>query len=802
MDEHQVVRKWPFPGEERPRVGREGGEQRVTLGRDKSITKGELVAFWLATTTVSVGLFTFAVSQSRLVVGTLSVLIAAIVGMIAVFVPIFYLENTRANFRDSAKMLLLSLVLLAVGLAAAVTGFREESQLLTALGVYFAVHGGAFLADWFNQRVEPGSDAIRQTVSVVGANVAIVITTALATWLDGFGPAAVAVALVWFVAIAVLKLAVVQYVEAEGEQRELRLNLTWGTTVAALVVAPILLFVSSGFVAIAWATSLLVSGLSVLGLLLHNDVALPDSLGGQPALAPRLPNTGSDQQASLTERGQSFLGAIAAVALVGSFLVFLGLTEETSSAVAAVVVVAIIGAFFVLPGETIMVGVLFALLVVWVAADTDSASIDIDNAASITAEDWSGEWVVAFGDSFISGEGAPRYYEGTNSPGTNDCRRAPTSFPRRVGNELGLPVQSFACSGAVVANVLQGGRVQEPDSPLPFAAGRTQLDAAAEWLALPESPSVDDITVVLVNIGGNDAGFTDLIVACLTPGADCEEVAAPFFDRSAGLDVPLAELYSQIRELFPSPRVLVTLAPDVVGNNGVDCSLVISDAEGEFIREVGERLNERTRSAVSAFNAQRGTGEVPIELVESGSSLVGHELCGDERYVNWLRLTPPDGAFSSAVNPKNWKNGSLHPGPNGHCVVALLVLDTLDLPGGQRDFGDCERPSGTDESVPLTMPLDPPICAENPQPLEPDACSDAWVGQALSDSASAMLIAAALAVVGGLAIARGLSSRTRTKPFRYLDRVWSLVSDIWLDYDRVHGGAKALAKEQEPSSPV
>ena len=102
----------------------------MTLGRDKSITKGELVAFWLATTTVSVGLFTFAVSQSRLVVGTLSVLIAAIVGMIAVFVPIFYLENTRANFRDSAKMLLLSLVLLAVGLVAAVIGFRQELSLI------------------------------------------------------------------------------------------------------------------------------------------------------------------------------------------------------------------------------------------------------------------------------------------------------------------------------------------------------------------------------------------------------------------------------------------------------------------------------------------------------------------------------------------------------------------------------------------------------------------------------------------------------------------------------------------------
>ena len=93
------------------------------------------------------------------------------------------------------------------------------------------------------------------------------------------------------------------------------------------------------------------------------------------------------------------------------------------------------------------------------------------------------------------------------------------------------------------------------------------------------------------------------------------------------------------------------------------------------------------------------------------------------------------------------------------------------------------------------MPLDPPICADAPQPLEPDACSDAWVEQALRDGASAMLIAAALAVVGGLAIARGLSSRTRTKPFPYFDRVWSLISDIWLDYDRVHGGAKALAKD-------
>ena len=776
-------------------------ERDLERDRSQDVSGVALARLWLVTTALSIGLFSFAVNQSRLVLGTLSVLAASILGMIAVFVPIVYIAQSHRAFRVSTKMLLLSIGLLSTGLIAASVGFRQENQLVTALGVYVAVHGGACMADWFNQRFQPGSDAHRQTLYVVGANAAIGVTTLLAAYvLDSFGAFTVVVIVAWLLAIVVLKLAVVQYVEAEGALRELRLSLTWGTSVVALVVALVLLVFFSGFTSAILAGSLLVAGLSVLGLLLHNDVPFPERFGGRPALKNLLEESPDDQRTALTNGGTGLVGAIAFVAAVGSFLVFVGLIEETNSAVAAVVAVMIIGAFFVLPGETIMVAVLLSLLVVWVANDTDSASAEADNAVSIEADDWNGEWIVAFGDSFISGEGAPLYYEGTNSPGSNDCRRAPTSFPRRVGDELGLPVQSFACSGAVINNLARGGQAQEPSSPRAFAIGLTQLEAAATWLDAADTPDEADVNAVFVNIGGNDAGFTALIAACLTPGADCEEVAEPFFARTDALEDPLVEVYGEIRELFPSPRILVTLAPDVIGESGVDCSLVMSDAEALFIREVRDRLNDRTRSAVSRFNMQLEAGEDSIEIVESGSSLVGHELCGDERYVNWLRLTPPDGAFSRAVNPSNWKNGSLHPGPNGHCVTALLVLDALDLPGTQRTFEDCERPAGTDAVVPVTMPAAPEICTTTPDPLERGECSDAWVLDALRSGARALLSASALGVVGGIAVARALSQRRATRRLPFIESVWSVIVRVWLDYDRVAGGARAKERNDQRSA--
>ena len=68
--------------------------------------------------------------------------------------------------------------------------------------------------------------------------------------------------------------------------------------------------------------------------------------------------------------------------------------------------------------------------------------------------------MVAMGDSFMSGEGAPTYFKGTNTKGKNQCRRAPTSYAARlVGSHAAVVPDHLvflACSGAVAVNIYSG----------------------------------------------------------------------------------------------------------------------------------------------------------------------------------------------------------------------------------------------------------------------------------------------------------------------------------------------------------
>ena len=113
-------------------------------------------------------------------------------------------------------------------------------------------------------------------------------------------------------------------------------------------------------------------------------------------------------------------------------------------AVAGLVVVVLIGTIAVnIPVDIVIVAAVVAL--VWAAmprgVDPDPARVPVEDS----------NVVVAMGDSFMSGEGARQFYEGTNTKGVNECRRAPTAYvPVTVarGNPA-VPdrLLSVACSG-------------------------------------------------------------------------------------------------------------------------------------------------------------------------------------------------------------------------------------------------------------------------------------------------------------------------------------------------------------------
>jgi lysophospholipase L1-like esterase len=172
---------------------------------------------------------------------------------------------------------------------------------------------------------------------------------------------------------------------------------------------------------------------------------------------------------------------------------------------------------------------------------------------------------VALGDSYSSGVGAGRYVAGSGA-----CLRSPRSYVHRIGRG----VTSFrACSGATTGTVLRG-----------------QL-----------APFPDDTRLVTITIGGNDAGFIDVIQACLFGApADCGERVARaerFVRRS--LAGRLRRVYDAIRRRAPRATVVVAGYPRLFARRPW-CSRVgeIDDREQRRLNEAADLLARVTAAEV------------------------------------------------------------------------------------------------------------------------------------------------------------------------------------------------------------
>ena len=152
-----------------------------------------------------------------------------------------------------------------------------------------------------------------------------------------------------------------------------------------------------------------------------------------------------------------------------------------------------VGAGFVWRGESLLIVLIFGFVVVWVSLDRSVEPLPEppDDQPQI----------VAVGDSYMSGEGAPEYFAHTNITGDekNECRRAPTAYPVLVAQARGSGLQFLACSGAKAAELHMDGQMDTANTD---ATGRN-----------PQFDDIDfgaEIDVILISIGGNDARFGDV----------------------------------------------------------------------------------------------------------------------------------------------------------------------------------------------------------------------------------------------------------------------------------------------------
>jgi len=230
---------------------------------------------------------------------------------------------------------------------------------------------------------------------------------------------------------------------------------------------------------------------------------------------------------------------------------------------------------------------------------------------------------VALGDSYASGTGTRSYI----SDGTS-CQRSTSAYPSLIAAARGFALNFRACSGAKVADVTN-----------------TQLGALSA-----------STSYVTISVGGNDAGFADVLTECATPwwAGDCDAAinrAQAFINTT--LPGRLATLYASIRARAPHARVVVAGYPRIFMGEDCNAGTWFSPSEQTRLNQTADLLNSRT----SAQASTRG-----FSFANPTSRFVGHAVCDDVEWLNGL---------SSPVSE------SYHPNKPGHSSGYTPTVSSL-----------------------------------------------------------------------------------------------------------------------------
>ncbi|KJK36130.1 lipase [Streptomyces variegatus] len=207
---------------------------------------------------------------------------------------------------------------------------------------------------------------------------------------------------------------------------------------------------------------------------------------------------------------------------------------------------------------------------------------------------------VALGDSYSSGVGAGSYISSSG-----DCKRSTKAYSYLWAAAHSPSTFDFtACSGARTGDVLAG-----------------QL-----------APLSASTALVSISIGGNDAGFADVMTTCVTQSdSSCVSrinTARAYVDST--LPGKLDGVYSAIRSKAPAARVVVLGYPRFY-QLGATC-LGLSETKRKAINDASDHLN--TAIAKRAANHGFAFGDVR-------TTFTGHEICSGDPWlhsVSWLNI--------------------------------------------------------------------------------------------------------------------------------------------------------------------
>lgn len=212
---------------------------------------------------------------------------------------------------------------------------------------------------------------------------------------------------------------------------------------------------------------------------------------------------------------------------------------------------------------------------------------------------------VALGDSFTAGPGVLN--QQLDQLG---CFRSDHNYPHLVAQAKGLALRDPSCSGADTEDL-------SVPQPILGGANRPQLDALGP-----------DVTVISMQIGGNDIGFIEILSRCaalLPLGSPCRAAyGAGGVDelsrRIAATAPKVAAALVEARRRSPQARIFVLGYPAILPEVQPGCwpLLPIAPDDVPYLRDKQKELN-----AMLATQAA-GAGATYVDVYTPS---VGHDAC-------------------------------------------------------------------------------------------------------------------------------------------------------------------------------
>lgn len=288
----------------------------------------------------------------------------------------------------------------------------------------------------------------------------------------------------------------------------------------------------------------------------------------------------------------------------------------------------------------------------------------------------SGE-LLALGDSYMSGEGAKTFISDTDEAGNDTCRRAPTAYAvLAIGLEDQFSHLSFlACSGARTNNVLpQSGKKSECTAAqiTPCAQKGEMMTQVDQVKALVARPQGYKPSLVILTIGGNNAGFADLGEACVAPG-DCTSQQNLFLGNLRRVQSALTQTYASIRAVLPQTPVVVVPYPQPLAAVTSCGSIALTAKERKFILTFLGSLDDVIEQAAAQAHFYY-LGSMVSALAVSHLQLCDPLNQGGYG-INFVSPESVAGLPDQRFNPGNWLHDSFHPNEQGHQAM-LAAFNT------------------------------------------------------------------------------------------------------------------------------